>query len=89
MKMEKKDVWKLTMKKRERLKGVYIRAKMEVNEQFERKMNQDVNGNIKLFWKKVNKTNRGKEESCSRKKEGNGRFRCKGFGRSILKICII
>ena len=52
MKRQKKDVWKLTEKKRERLKGVhctvYIGAKNE-NEQFGKKMNQDVNGNRKLF----------------------------------------
>ena len=49
MKLQKKDVWKLIKKKTERLKGVYIRAKKEVNERFIRKMNQDVNGNRKLF----------------------------------------
>ena len=53
MKKQKKDVWKHTKKRRERLKGVYIRAKKKANEQFERKMNEDVNGNNKLFWKEV------------------------------------
>ena len=45
---ENEYVWKLTEKKRERLKGVYIRAN-KVNEQLGRKMNKDVNGNRKLI----------------------------------------
>ena len=35
-------------------------------------MNQDVDGNRKLFWKEVNE---GKEESCSRIKDGKGRIK--------------
>ena len=35
-------------------------------------MNQDVNGNRKLFRKEVTKANRGKVESCSTIKDGNG-----------------
>ena len=34
-------------------------SKEEVQEQFEGKMNEDVSGNIKLFWKEVNKANKG------------------------------
>ena len=34
-------------------------------------MNKDVDGNRKLFWKKVNG---GKVESCSRIKNGSGRL---------------
>ena len=37
-------------------------------------MNQDMNGNRKLFWKEVSKANGGKVESCSRVRYGNGRF---------------
>ena len=37
-------------------------------------MNQDVDGNRKLFWKEVSKVNGGKVESCSRIKDGNGRL---------------
>ena len=48
MKMQKKDLWKVTKKERERLKAGYIGA----NEQFEREMNQCVKGNRKLSWKK-------------------------------------
>ena len=35
-------------------------------------MNQDVNGNKKLFGKEVSKANGGKVESCSIIKDGNG-----------------
>ena len=37
-------------------------------------MNQDVNGNGKLFWKEVSKANVGKVKSCSRIKDGNERL---------------
>ena len=37
-------------------------------------MNQDVNGNRKLFWKEVSKVKRGKVEDCRRIKDGNGRL---------------
>ena len=45
MKRQKNDVWKSIEKKRERLKGIYIRANKKVNEQFGRKTNEDVNRN--------------------------------------------
>ena len=48
-------------------------SKKEAQEQFERKMTQDVNGNRKLFWKEVSKVNRGKVENSNRIKDGNGR----------------
>ena len=42
------------MKRRERLKGVYIRAKKKkVNKQFGKKMNEMVKGNRILFWEVV------------------------------------
>ena len=72
--LQKKDVWKLTKKKRERLKYVHIRAKREVNEEFERNMSQDVYGNRKLYWKELSKLNGGKVESCSRIKGRNWRL---------------
>ena len=34
-------------------------------------MNEDVNGNLKLFWKEVSNAKGGKVESCSRIKDGN------------------
>ena len=37
-------------------------------------MNQDVNGNRKLFLNEVNKENGGKVEKGSRIKDGNGRL---------------
>ena len=37
-------------------------------------MNRDVDGNGKLFWKKVSKVNCGKIYSCSKIKDGNGRL---------------
>ena len=49
-------------------------SKKEVNEQFGRKINQDLNGNMKLFWKEVSKVNGGKVESWSRIMGGNGRL---------------
>ena len=55
-KRQKKDVWKFT-KKRECLK--VISKQEEVHEQFGRKINQDVNGNRKLFWKGVSMVNGG------------------------------
>ena len=49
-------------------------SKKEVNEQFGRKMNQDVDGNKKFLWKKVSRVNGGKVESCSRIKDENRRL---------------
>ena len=37
-------------------------------------MNEDVIGNRKFFWSEVSKAKRGKGESCSRIKDGNGRL---------------
>ena len=37
-------------------------------------MNEDVNGNRKLFWKEVSNAKGGKVESCSRIKDGNRRL---------------
>ena len=43
-----------------RVKRCIYQMKKNVNEQFGRKMTQDVNGNRKLFWKRVSKANEGK-----------------------------
>ena len=70
---------------------MYIyQSEKEVNEQFGRKMNQHVNRNRKLFWKKVSKVNEGKAESCSRVKDGKGgcnseRLTYEGFLKILLK----
>ena len=37
-------------------------------------MNEDMNGNRKLFWKEVSNAKGGKVERCSRVKDGNGRL---------------
>ena len=54
-------------------------------------MNEDVNGNKKLFWNEVSNAKGGKVESYSKIKDGNGgwhkeRMKCEGFGKSILKV---
>ena len=46
------EVYKEEKKK---IKRCIYQSKKEVNEQFRRKMSQDVDGNRKLFWKEVNK----------------------------------
>ena len=38
------------------------------------KMNEDVNGNRKLFWKELSNAKGGKVESCRRIKDRNGRL---------------
>ena len=53
---------------------MYISEKRKVNEQFGRKMNEDVNRNRKLFWNKVSNAKGGKVESCSRIKNRNERL---------------
>ena len=45
---------------------IIFENKKEVNNRFERKMNEDVDGNKNLFLKEVSKMNGGKVESCSR-----------------------
>ena len=51
-----------------------FQKKKKVNEQFGRKINEDTNGNRKLFLKEVSNEKGGKVKSCSRVKEGNGRL---------------
>ena len=57
-----------------KVKRCIYQFKKEVNEQFGRKMNQDVDGNRKLFWKVASKVNGGKVVSCSIIKDENGRL---------------
>ena len=73
MKRINKDVWKRTERRRERLKGASF-SKKKVNEQFGRKMNEDKNGNKKLFWMEGSNEKGGKVESCSRVKGRNERL---------------
>ena len=56
------------------VKRCIIQSKKKVNEQFGRKINEDVNGNRKLFWKEVSNVKGGKVKSCSRIKDRNGRL---------------
>ena len=49
-----------------KVKRYIYQSEKEVQEQFEGKMNQDVNGNRKLFCKEVSKVNEGKMESCNK-----------------------
>ena len=56
-----------------KVKRCIYHSKNEVQKQFGRRMNQDVNGNRKLFWKEVSKANGGKAENSNRIKDGNGR----------------
>ena len=45
-----------------KVKRCIIRSKKKENEQFGKKMNEDVNGNRKLFWKGVSNEKEGKVE---------------------------
>ena len=58
---------------KKKVKRCIIQSKKKVNEQFGRMMNEDMNGNRKLFWKLVSNVKGGKVESCSKIKDGNGR----------------
>ena len=51
-----------------KFKRCIIQNKKKVNEQFGRKMNEDVNGNRKLFWKEVNNAKRGKWRVAARER---------------------
>ena len=53
-------------KEKRKVKRCIYQSIKKVNEQFAKKMNEDVNGNRKLFWKEVSKAKRGKVESCSK-----------------------
>ena len=57
-----------------KVKSYIYQSKKKVNEQLGKKMNQNVNENRKLFWKKVNKAKEGKVESCSSIKDGKGKL---------------
>ena len=57
-----------------KVKRCIIQSKKKENEQFGRKLNEDMNRNTKLFWKEVSNAKAGKGESCCRIKDGNGRL---------------
>ena len=60
--------------KKRKVKRCIYESKKKANEQFERKMNEDVNGNRKLFWKEVSNVKAGKVKSFSRIKDENERL---------------
>ena len=64
------EVYKVEKRK---VKRCIYQSKKEVQGEFGRKMNQDVNGNRKLFWMEVSKNER-KVENSNRIKDGNGRL---------------
>ena len=49
-------------------------TKKKVKEEFGRKMNEELNGNSKLFSKEENNVKKGKMDSCGRIRDGNGRL---------------
>ena len=57
-----------------KVKRCIYHSKREVQEQSGRKMNQNMNGNRKLFWKDVSKANGGKVKNSNRIKDGNLRL---------------
>ena len=75
MKLQRKNVWMFINGKEESKKGYTVcQGKKKANEQFGRKVKQDVSRNIKLFRNDVGMVNGEKAESCSRIKEGNRRL---------------
>ena len=61
-------------REKKKVKRCIYQSKKEVQEQFGRKMNQDANGNKKLFWKEVSIANEEKMESSNRIKDRKGRL---------------
>ena len=60
------------IKEKRKVKRCIYQSKKEVQEQLERKINQGVNGNGKLFWKEVSYANGGNVENFSRIKDEMG-----------------
>ena len=60
-----------------KVKKFIYQSKEEVQEQFGRKVNQDLNGNRELFWKEVSKANGGKVENSNRINDESGRLALK------------
>ena len=54
----------------QKIKSCIYQSKKEVKEH----LNQDMNGNRKLFLKEVSKVNGGKVENSNRKENGNGKL---------------
>ena len=60
--------------KKRKTKRCISRRKKEVNEQFGRKMNGDVQGNRKFFWKEVRKLKKESTGNVQKIMNGNGAF---------------
>ena len=61
-------------RRKEKFKGCIYQSKKDMMEQFERKLNQDIDVNRKLFKKGVSEVSRGKLESFSIIKDGDERL---------------
>ena len=59
----------INKEEKRKVKKCMYQIKKQVNEQFGRKMNQDVDGNRKFFLKEVSKVNGGKVDRYSRIKD--------------------
>ena len=68
----KESCLEVCKEKKRKAKRCIYQSKQNVNEQFGKKMNQDVNGNRKSFWKELSKANGEELENFNRIKHGNG-----------------
>ena len=50
---EAKERFMEAYREKRKVKGCLIQSKEKLNEQFGRKINEDTNGNKKLFWKEL------------------------------------
>ena len=64
-----RERWLKVYKEEKRKVKRCIYHSKEDQEQFGRKMNQDLNGIRKLFWKEVSKANKGKVENSNKIKD--------------------
>ena len=70
MKRQNEDALEAYIQEKRKVKRCTYQSKKEVQEQFRRKMNQDMNGNRKLFCKRAIK----RMEEKWKIKDGNGRL---------------
>ena len=57
-----------------KVKRCTYQSKKKVNKQFRRKVNEDLNENMKLFWNEVSNAKGGKVETCKKIKDINRRL---------------
>jgi hypothetical protein len=70
--ISKESCMEVYREERRKTKRCISGRKREVNEQFGRKMNEDVKGNKKLFWKEVRKVGKERNGNLSNIKNRNG-----------------